>query len=53
MRKSKPLKNDELERISKYDNMGEDKDINKNILIEPTVAITRTRYIGINTLPSS
>jgi hypothetical protein len=39
--------------MSKYDNTDGNKDINKNILIEPTVAITRARRIGINILPSS
>jgi hypothetical protein len=53
MRKSKPLKDNELEGMSEYDNTDGDKDINKDILVEPIVAITRACRIDINTLSSS
>jgi hypothetical protein len=53
MRKFKPPKNDELEEMSEYDNTDGSKNINKNILIEPIIAITRARRTGINTLFSS
>jgi hypothetical protein len=49
MRKSKLSKNNELKRMSKYDNTNGDKNINKDISVELIVVITRTRRI----LPSS
>jgi hypothetical protein len=39
--------------MSKYDNTNGNKDIDRDISIEPIVAITRARRIGTNTLPSS
>jgi hypothetical protein len=53
MRKSKPPKNNELKEISEYDNTDGNKNINKDILVEPIIAITRARRTDINTLPSS
>jgi hypothetical protein len=53
MRKSKPFKDNELEGMSEYDNTDESKDIDRDISVEPTVAITHARYTGINTLSSS
>jgi hypothetical protein len=53
MRKSKLPKNDELEGMSEYDNTDGNKDIDKDISVEPTVVITRARRTDINTLPSS
>jgi hypothetical protein len=53
MRKSKPLKNDELERMSKYDDTDGNRDIDKDTLIEFIIAITRARRTGINILLSS
>jgi hypothetical protein len=53
MRKSKSPKNNELEEMSEYDNTNGNRDINRDILVEPIVAITRARRTGINILSSS
>jgi hypothetical protein len=53
MRKSKSPKNNKSEGMSECNDTDGGKDINKNTSIEPTVAITRARRIGTDTLLSS